>query len=64
MDVNTTDADGSAAVKVDTTLEKLMPHFGQRMTPVAVADDDGTVIGLVAAQAVLSALATAEDESP
>ena len=58
------DVEGSAAVKVDTTLEKLMPHFGQRMTPVAVAGDDGTVIGQVSAQDVLSALATAEDESP
>jgi glycine betaine/proline transport system ATP-binding protein len=64
MSADTTDADGSAAVKVDTTLEKLMPHFGQRMTPVAVAGDDGTVIGQVSAQDVLSALATAEDESP
>jgi glycine betaine/proline transport system ATP-binding protein len=64
MSADTSGANGSAAVRTDTTLEKLMPHFSRGMTPVAVAGDDGTVIGQVSAQDVLSALATAEDESP
>ena len=64
MSADIAGANGSAAVSVDTTLEKLMPHFSRGMTPVAVAGDDGTVIGQVSAQDVLSALATAENEPP
>ena len=62
MSADTTGADGGASVGMETTLEQLMPHFRQGMAPVAVAGEDGTVIGQVAAQDVLTALATAEHD--
>ncbi|MFP6745723.1 MAG: betaine/proline/choline family ABC transporter ATP-binding protein [Alphaproteobacteria bacterium] len=56
------DAGSGAPVAAHTTLEQLMSHFSQGMAPVPVAGDDGAIIGQVAAQDVLTALATAQDD--
>jgi glycine betaine/proline transport system ATP-binding protein len=54
--------EGAKTVAPGTTLEQLMPRFGEGLDAVAVADESGTVIGHVTPQAVLTALATAHEE--
>ncbi len=54
--------EGAQTVAPGTTLEQLMPRFGEGLDAVAVADESGTVVGHVTPQAVLTALATAHEE--
>ena len=54
--------DVSQAVPPDMTLEHLMPKFSEGLGAIAVADA-GSVVGQVSPQAVLSALASDDDEA-
>ena len=62
MSAASNDTGKGAPVATHTTLEQLMSHFRQGMAPVSVAGDDGAIIGQVAAQDVLTALATTQDD--
>ncbi|MDA0221017.1 MAG: betaine/proline/choline family ABC transporter ATP-binding protein [Proteobacteria bacterium] len=54
--------EGAKAVSTQTTLEQLMPRFGEGLDAIAVTNESGTVVGHVTPQAVLSALASAHEE--
>ena len=52
------DLETGASVRPDSTLEELMPAFGQGATRVAVTDEAGATIGQVTPQGVVQALAS------
>jgi glycine betaine/proline transport system ATP-binding protein len=54
--------DGAKTVAAGTTLEQLMPRFGEGLDAIGVTNESGTVVGHVTPQAVLAALAAAHEE--
>jgi glycine betaine/proline transport system ATP-binding protein len=62
MDSAASGADAADAVFATTTLERLMPRFGEGLSAIAVKNESGNVVGQVTPQAVLSALANEHDE--
>jgi len=52
------DLEAGPSVRPDSTLEELMPAFGQGATRVAVTDDSGATVGQVTPQGVVQALAS------
>jgi glycine betaine/proline transport system ATP-binding protein len=56
----TTGLDPAGAVPATTTIEALLPHLAGRGSPLPIHGNDGSIVGQIDADAVLSALASPE----
>ncbi len=54
----------SEAVPETITLEQLVSRFSKGLEVIPVCDDAGSIVGQISAQEILTALASAEEESP